>query len=192
MKKGVALLLVMTAFNSTIMAQQKVKEINRDLQINSPIEEVWQVVGHEYAEAYKWASSLKHSEALDSVSLNGSSCTERGCDIDGFGQITEKMLAYSDEEHLLSYEVTSGLPKFVIKTENTWKLSTTTEGKTNVEVRMKMQTKGFLGWLLGGIMERKTEKLLDGSLEELKYYVETGKIHPRTLKANAKAAKSHS
>ena len=63
MTKGVALLLVMTAFNSTIMAQQKVKEINRDLQINSPIEEVWQVVGHEYADAYKWASSLKHSEA---------------------------------------------------------------------------------------------------------------------------------
>ena len=184
MKKGVALLLVMTAFNSTIMAQQKVKEINRDLQINSPIEEVWQVVGHEYAEAYKWASSLKHSEALNNESLNGSSCTERSCDVAGFGQITERVLEYSDEEYLLSYEVTSGLPKFVIKTENTWKLSAAAGGNTNVEMRLKMQTKGFLGWLLGGIMERKTGKLLDGSLEELKYYVETGKIHPRTLKAS--------
>ena len=184
MKKIVALLLVMNAFNSNIMAQQKLKEINRDIVINASIEKVWQVVGHEYADAYKWSSSLKHSEALDTVSLNGSSCTERGCDIDGFGQITEKVLAYSNDEHLLSYEVADGLPKFVIKAENTWKLSTSVEGITTIELRMKLQTKGFMGWLMGGIMKRKTEKLIDRSLEELKYYIENGKVHPRTLKAN--------
>ena len=94
------------------------------------------------------------------------------------------MLAYSNDEHLLSYEVTDGLPKFVIKSENTWKLSTAAEGTTNVEIRMKMQTKGFIGWLLGGVVKRKTEKLLDESVEELKYYVENGKPHPRTLKAS--------
>ena len=189
MKKGVALLLITILlttilFSLTIMAQQKVKEINRDFQINSPIEEVWQVIGHEYADAYKWSASLKHSEALDSESLNGSACTQRGCDIDGFGQITEKMLAYSNDEHLLSYEVTDGLPKFVIKLENTWKLWAAAGGNTNVEIRMKMQTKGVMGWLMGGIMKRKTEKILDRSLEELKYYVENGEPHPRTLKAS--------
>ena len=172
------LLITIVLNSTTIMGQQKVKEINRDLQINAPIEEVWQVVGHEYADAYKWASSLKHSEALDSESLNGSTCTERGCDIAGFGQITEKMLAYSNDEYLLSYEVKSGLPKFVIKSENTWKLSTAAEGTTNVAIRMKMQTKGFIGWLLGGVVKRKTEKLIDRSLEELKYYVENGNAHP--------------
>ena len=186
MKKIIAIILITTALNSTIMAQQKVKEINRDFVINAPIEKVWQVVGHEFADAYKWASNLKHSESLDSASLNGSSCTKRGCDIDGFGQITEKMLAYSNDEHLLSYKVTGGLPKFVIKAENTWKLSTASGGNTNVEIRMKMQTKGFMGWLMGGIMKRKTEKLLDRSLGELKYYVEIGKAHPRTLKASLK------
>ena len=186
MKRVVTLLLITITFNSTIMAQQKEKHINRDLQINAPIEKVWQVIGHEYADAYKWASSLKHSEALDSASMNGSSCTERGCDIDGFGKITEKMLAYSNQEHLLTYEVTDGLPFFVIKMENTWKLYTTSEGKTNVEIRMRMQTKGFMGWLMGGIIKRKTEKLLDESLEELQFYVENGKPHPRTVKASLK------
>ncbi len=184
MKRVMALLLITTAFNSTIMAQQKVKEINRDFVINAPIEKVWQVVGHEFADAYKWASNLKHSEALDSASLNGSSCTKRGCDIDGFGKITEKLLEYSDDKYLLSYEVNSGLPKFVSLVKNTWKLTTTGNGNTNVAIRMKLQTRGFMGWLFGGIMKRKTEKLLDRSLEELKYYVENGEAHPRTLKAS--------
>jgi len=185
-------LLITTAFNSTIMAQQKTKEINIDIDINASIEDVWQVVGIEYADAYKWASGITHSKALNNISLNGSLCTERGCDVTGVGQITEKMLAYSDDEHLLSYEVTSGLPNFVSTAQNTWKLTTITGSKTHLEMRIKMQTKGFIGWLMGGIIKQKLQNRADRTLEELKYYVENGKAHPRTLKANAKAAKAHS
>jgi len=184
MRKMVAILLITTAFNSTIVAHKKTKEINRDMDINASIEEVWKVVGHEFADAYKWASNLKHSEALNTESLNGSSCTERGCDVSGFGKISERMLEYSDDEHLLSYEVKNGLPKIVSMAQNTWKLTTIAGGKTHVEMRLKMKTKGFLGWLMGGIMKMKVKKTVDDTLEELKYYVEYGKIHPRTLETS--------
>jgi len=54
----------------------------RDMDINASIEEVWQVVGHEYADSYKWLSNLKHSDALNS---------ERACDVSDFGKITKRM-----------------------------------------------------------------------------------------------------
>ena len=183
MKKLFLLILIFNIFNSTVMANQKEKQINKDIEINAPIEKVWQVLGHEFASAYKWSSAITHSEALDTETLNGSTCTERGCSIEGFGEIKEKLTAYSNEQHTLTYTVLEGLPGFVVKAENTWKCHTKSNGKTVFELRLKMQTKGFMGWLMGGMLKKKSEKTIDQSLEELKYYIENGQAHPRVLQA---------
>lgn len=173
---------IMFVFNPTANA----KEIIRHIDIDAPIEDVWKVIGSDFANAYKWASSLKHSAALDSISLNGSTCTKRGCDVAGLGKITEKLYEFSNDEHFLSYELIDGRPKFVRKIYNTWRLTTMDDGKTHVQSTIRLQTKGFIGWLLRWIMVRKTKTLVDETLEELKFYVETGKFHPRTIAASVK------
>jgi len=178
--------IVLFTFNTSIIAESKPKEIVKHIDINAPIEVVWKVVGTEFADAYVWSSGLKHSKALDTISLNGSTTTKRGCDVEGFGKITEELFEYSNDEHFFSYEVIDGLPGFISKSYNTWRLTSLEDGKTRVKMRLKVQTKGFLGWLLGWFVIKNAKNLIDESLEELKFYVETGKIHPRTIANSVK------
>ena len=58
--------------------------IEKEIQINKNIAEAWKVLGTEFANAHVWASSLSHSEGSGGK-FNGSECSERSCDIKGFG-----------------------------------------------------------------------------------------------------------
>ena len=97
------IIVLAAVVSSTSQAKAgKNRDISRDLIIDAPVDKVWAILGKDFANAYVWASGVKHSEALNSESMNGSSCTERGCDVPGFGKISEEMTGYSDEDHLLS------------------------------------------------------------------------------------------
>ncbi len=52
--------------------------IEKEIAINKSIETVWKVLGLEFADAYKWASAVNHSEGKGN-GINGASCSERGC-----------------------------------------------------------------------------------------------------------------
>lgn len=160
--------------------------ITQELIINAPIEKAWQILGHEFADANKWASSIKHSQANNNESVNGSSCSERGCDISGMGQIKEKVLEYSDANHILYYQVTEGTPSMVKYMTNYWKLTSTSDGKTKLEMKMEMKTGGLMGAMMKGMMKKKMEKMSQEVTEELKYYIEKGEPHSRKIKAMKK------
>lgn len=157
--------------------------IKQELIINAPTQKAWQVLGPEFADAYKWASSLKHSEARNHESMNGSTCTERGCNVSGMGNIKEKILQYSDTEHLLSYQVYEGMPKMVKYAVNTWKLTDLGNGTTKLEMQIEMKVGGFMGSMMKGMMRKKMTKMSKLVAEEFQYYVENGKPHPRKLKS---------
>lgn len=163
--------------------------IKQGISINAPISKAWQVLGPEFPDAYKWASSVQHSEAKDDQSLNGSSTTERGCNISGMGAIREKLLAYSDKEYLLSYEVAEGAPSMVKYLSNTWKLVDLGNGKTRLEMQMEMKTGGLMGAMMKGMMRKKMTKMSAQIVEEFKYYVEQGQPHPRKVAAAEKLQK---
>lgn len=157
--------------------------ITQEIIVNTNIDKAWQVLGPEFADAYKWATSVKHSKANNAESVNGSTCSERGCDVSGFGSIKEKILEYSETDHVLSYQVTEGMPGMVSYMTNYWKLSETPDGKTKLVMKMEMKTKGFLGSMMKGMMKKKMTKLSKEVIEEFKYYVEKGVPHPRKVKS---------
>ena len=177
---------LITTLNVSAKKDKPSTIITKEVSINTTIDKAWKVLGHEFADAYKWASSIKHSQANDNTSFNGSTCSERGCDVSGIGNIKEKILEYSDTEHVLSYEVYEGMPKMVTYMTNYWKLTSTGNGKVKLEMRMEMKTGGFMGWMMKGMMKSKMSKTADEIIEEFKYYVENGKIHPRVVKSNKK------
>lgn len=158
-------------------------QIKRVLIINAPLSKAWQVLGPEFADAYKWASSLKHSQASDQTSFNGSTCTERGCYIKGMGKTKEKLLIYSENEHTISYHVYEGMPKMVKYATNTWTLTDLGNGKTKVEINLVMKTGGMMGSMMKGMMRKKMSKLATEVIEEFTYYVENGTPHARKLKS---------
>ncbi|NOU47286.1 MAG: SRPBCC family protein [Bacteroidales bacterium] len=157
--------------------------IKQELIIKAPIQKAWQVLGPEFADAYKWASSIKHSEARNHETINGSTCTERGCNVSGIGNIKEKILQYSETEHILSYQVYEGMPKMVKYAANTWKLSDLGNGTTKLEMQIEMKVAGFMGNMMKGMMRKKMTKLSKQITEEFQYYIENGKPHPRKLKS---------
>lgn len=160
--------------------------IKQEIIINAPIAKTWQVLGPEFADAYKWASSIKHSQANNTESINGSTCTERGCSVSGMGNIKEKLLQYSDMEHLLSYQVYEGMPRMVKYAANTWKLTDMGNGTTKLEMQVELKTGGMMGIMMKGMMRKKMTRMAEELAEEFKYYIENGTPHPRKVKASTK------
>lgn len=185
------LAIAATLLMSTVLSAKgkKAAVISNEFMINAPIEQAWAVLGPGFEDAYKWAASVNHSEAKDHQSFNGSSCTERGCNVAGIGNILEKLLQYSATDHIISYQIYEGMPKMVKYASNTWKLTDAGGGKTKLEMTVEIKTGGLMGTLMHGMMVKKMKTLSKFTGEEFKYYVETNSPHERKLKAMKKAGK---
>ncbi|MBL4592604.1 MAG: SRPBCC family protein [Flavobacteriales bacterium] len=186
MKLSAVALTLALGFNAQA-TEKKPIIINQEVTIDAPIEKVWEVLGPQFGNVQIWSSSVKHSEALNEESINGSKCTERSCSVAGMGEIKEVLLSYSSEKHSLSYEAKEGFPKMVRYASNNWQLFDLGNGKTKLKMTVKIKTGGFMGWLMGGMMKKKIKKMTSEAIEEFKYYVENGSPHPRTIASNAKS-----
>ncbi len=162
--------------------------IRREVIINSSIEKAWQILGVEFEDAYKWSSVIKHSEAQNNESLNGSSCTQRGCNVAGMGEIKEKLISFSPDNHKLSYQVFEGLPGMVKYAENNWELESLEPNKTKLTITLNAETQGFMGTIMKPMMKMNFAKMMNGLTKDFKYYVEKGKPTARKIKAMKKAS----
>lgn len=164
--------------------------IEKKIIVNRNITDTWQVLGHEFANAHKWASPLKHSEAKDDINFNGSICSERGCDIAGMGKTREKLIEYSNEGHKLSYSVPEGLPSMVKYATNTWQLTAIGHEKTKLIMVMNITFTGFMGMMMQPMMKMMMGKMGTTLLRDFKYYVETGRPSEAKLRAIKKSRRS--
>ena len=180
------IMILLTTLSSFAKKDKPPVIITKQIILNTTIEKAWKILGPEFADAHKWASSIKHSQANDTKSFNGSTCSERGCDVSGIGNIKEKITEYSDTEHVLSYDVYEGMPSMVRHMNNYWKLTDLGNGSVKLEMKMTMKIGGMMGAMMKGMMKKKMSKTADQIMEEFKYYTENGAPHPRVVKANKK------
>jgi hypothetical protein len=158
--------------------------LEREIVINTNIEAAWQVLGPQFPYAFKWASAVNHSEGKGD-SLNGSTCSERGCET-VLGKLKEKLLTYSAENYLLSYELAEGMPSMVNYATNTWRLISLDSNKTVLRISINFRFRGLAGILMQPMLKIQLSRLGKHLLEEFKYYVESGKPHSRKIKAMKK------
>lgn len=159
-------------------------EIKKNILINSSIAHAWQILGHDFAHPYKWASSVNHSEGKGEPT-GSISCDERACKT-VMGNIREKLTHYSDEEHTLAYDITEGLPVFVKTGKNTWHLEEIDDHTTELHIHMEFSFKSWAGWM-SSLMGSKMKQMVQELAEDFTHYAEKGKPHPRKVKAQAKA-----
>ncbi|MBV6644060.1 MAG: SRPBCC family protein [Cyclobacteriaceae bacterium] len=160
--------------------------IKKEIIVNKPAKEVWEVLGDQFPDAYKWARGLDHSQGHGDP-FDGTPCNNRTCEVPGFGKIQEAIRKFDSNKHILAYEVTHGFPGFIASAVNTWKL--TPQGfNTKVEMNMEMQTKGIKGAIMGPMMKMNLSKTVAGVLSDLKTYVETGEPSEQKAKEIAKAS----
>ncbi len=109
--------------------------IEKEIIVNKNIDNAWQVLGTEFANAHVWASPLSHSTGSGSK-FNGSECNERSCDIKGMGKTKERLLQFSNDNHSLSYVVEQGMPSMVTYATNSWSLISLYQDKTKLVMKM--------------------------------------------------------
>lgn len=162
--------------------------IERELIINNSIENAWKVLGIQFADAYKWASVIKHSEGKGKE-FNGSSCSARGCDIAGMGKVNEKIITFSEANHTLSYQVVDGMPSMVKYALNTWSLTSVDANKTRLKMTMGLTVGGLMGAIMKPMMKMQMGSMATKTADDFKHFVETGKASEAKLKAIKKFKK---
>ncbi len=148
-------------------------EVKKDIIVDKSIEAVWEVLGNQYSEAYKWARELYHSEEFGEPKIQGARCNNRTCDT-SFGRIQEEIRKFDSKNFVLEYEVVKGFPDFIKQGINRWDLQKLNEHQTKVSMHFKGETQGILGFFMGPMMNMKLNKNLGEVLGDFKHYVENG------------------
>lgn len=156
--------------------------IEKQIVINSSIENAWKVLGTNFANAHVWASPLSHSNG-SGAAFNGSECNERSCDIKGMGKTREKLITFSNSNHSLSYKVLQGMPSMVKCATNSWALTLLSNNKTQLTMKMEITLAGFVGIIMQPMMKMMMSKMGNTLLDDYKYYVENGKPSPTKIKS---------
>ena len=111
-------------------------EVRKEITVNQAIDQVWDILGNQYASAYKWARGLYHSEGFGKPKLAGASCNNRTCDT-SFGVIQEEIRTFDTQKYILEYEVIKGFPRFIKQGVNKWNLTKVDAGRTKVMMHFK-------------------------------------------------------
>lgn len=175
MKRLLWLTIALFTLNTSIMAQ-KGFDLEREITINVSAEELWTMVGPGFVEVYKWSSNVDHAEGSGAPEFEGAVCSERSCDVNvkGFSSIHEQLTKYNAQQMNLAYEVKSGMPSFVTKASNDWTVVAIDDTHSKLLMKAEFRSKGLMGSLMNGMMEKKMRKTLDTVLNDAKIYAETG------------------
>lgn len=192
MKKILSLSFLLLTLNSFIMAQNGF-QVQKEITINVPAAELWEMVGPGFVEVYKWASNVDHATGQGTSPFEGAVCDERFCDVNvkGFSKISEKLTAYDEQIMNLAYQVKNGLPGFISKGENDWTVVSLGNNQSKLVMKANFEVQGFMGFLMKGIMKGKMNKTLETVLNDAKVYLETGKISQAKAKRIKQIAKKN-
>lgn len=163
-------------------------EIIKKADINKNIDEVWQVLGHDFAHPHKWASSVHHSEGYGEP-VASISCNQRSCDT-AIGSIKERLKHFSESDYSLSIDIVEGLPIPMKTGGSAWKLSKLSDEMTLLTFKVEFHFKAW-AFMLKPLMKRKLGKMARELTEDFVFYVENGIPHPRkaTLEKNNSPSK---
>lgn len=157
--------------------------VSKQIEIDTSINKVWQILGKDFANPHKWASPVKHSEGKGKQ-IASLACDERACQTT-MGKVREKITHYSDEEHSLSWDIVEGMPPFVENARNTWSLRKLSDSKTILQIKMDVKLRSWAIFMFP-MAKMMFNKLAVQLSEDFAYYAENGKPHPRKIKAMEK------
>ncbi len=163
---------------TVVMTQRRTVEASSD--------RAWEVLGEQWADIDKWASVIEHSEASGGSggSLKGAI---RSCRITGAPAARERMLAYDENARTFSYQALQGMPPFVTRAVNTWKVETLGKNRAVISSRLELSIAAGTPAAAAGMFKGQFDSLFDLTTDELVHFVETGRPHPRKV-ASQRAA----
>ena len=173
--------------------KRKEVKMSKSVEVHVSAKDLWQIVGPGFAEAGKWSTAVDHSAGHGEGKFEGASCDTRSCDLSakGFSSVKERITEYDDSNHTLAFDVLEGMPGFVTYTNNRTMITDLGKDRSLAELQITIHMKPFMGWLLGGMLKKNLNDLIDSALDDLKVFAETGKPsgrkQARMKKLSAKA-----
>ncbi len=162
-------------------------KVRQSIQINAPASVVWHLVAHEFDEVGKWSNDVTYSKKTthhaipEGAEVGGRVCTSK------YGDITEAFIHYDEAGMTFTYDAEGGaVPFFIRRTTNTWKVEAKGEQACIVSFQPEVDFIPVIGIIVHFPMQIFMRNVLQKTLEELKYYVETGEVYTRKEQAMAK------
>ncbi|MEM8970591.1 MAG: SRPBCC family protein [Pseudomonadota bacterium] len=160
--------------------------IKKEVKVQAPIDQVWQLLGPNYAKAGDWASSVYASRGREGApTIADAPVTGRVCET-SVGPFTETLENYDPGSYQLSYSATGEkMPGFLRRLTNSWRLIPAGSGNTIVKMELQADIAFPFNVLMGWMMRMQFGNLLQNSIEEFKHFAETGQPHPRKRKVDS-------
>jgi hypothetical protein len=161
-------------------------QLKRQMTINAAAQKVWHVLAHEFSNVGQFASSIPESKpvtdipAPDGAEVGGRVCATA---VPGFAAVREIFTYYDEQSMRFGYEPTEGRPWFIKRAENHWAVRVLGPQTALVESRADLEVNLFLGMFLGPLAKLFMGRVSAQFFEELKYFVEHDRPHPRKLRA---------
>ena len=171
--------------------KRKEVKMSKPVTINVSVDALWEIIGPGFAEAGKWSTAVDHSAGHGEGKFDGATCDSRSCDLSakGFKSVNEKITEYDAGNKTMAFDVVEGMPGFVTHMNNRTVVTDLGNGKSKAELQITMHMKPFMGMLMGGMLKKNLNKLLDSALNDLKVYAETGAPSDRKKARITKLAK---
>ncbi|MDJ0753866.1 MAG: SRPBCC family protein [Ardenticatenaceae bacterium] len=154
-------------------------EVKRELTVNASAQTLWKILGEDYDRVGEWTSEVPTSKPNPDLPEGQG----RVCSTEGFGDAKETITEFSPRDRVLAYTAEiEKMPFFVKEMGNRWEVVPRGDKRALVKMHLKGRLLPVFAQLMGPVMKKQMAKSADTLLEELKYYAETGDIHPRKKK----------
>ncbi|MEM9006967.1 MAG: SRPBCC family protein [Cyanobacteria bacterium P01_F01_bin.86] len=157
------------------------------IDVNVPANKAWKLMAHEFDKIHEWSAGISHSSGSRNACATGAA---RVCDT-ALGQFDEKIIRFDEAEKHFAYHATNKDMPFFVKgmvIDNRVNPISATSCRAGwvVDVDIIPPFNIFPGVLL----KMRLTQGLQASLEEMKYFLERGRKHPRKIQALEKAQKA--
>ena len=166
-------------------------EINKNTIVNVSADRLWSILADDFDKVGGWSSGVDSSAPnTDAAVPEGASVGGRVCQVPGFGAVNEAFTSFYPAERSFSFEATaSGIPSFVHNLTNHTLVKSLGPEQSKVQIRFTADTEGVQGRLAKPVVTRQFSRGIDGFLEDLKIFAESGKISSKKSKALDKATR---
>ncbi|MEM6455359.1 MAG: SRPBCC family protein [Acidobacteriota bacterium] len=150
--------------------------------VDASSERAWEVLADQFGDVSAWSSVISHSTLTGrrGTSLKGA---VRSCEVPGTPGFKEFVVAYDKNAMMLAYQVQEGLPPFVQRALNTWRIQPLSANRAVVSMRLELAIAPGTPGMASGMAKGQFTQLTDITADELVHFVETGRPHPRKIAA---------
>ncbi|SEK70324.1 Polyketide cyclase / dehydrase and lipid transport [Aquimarina amphilecti] len=161
-------------------------KFQKTIQVAAPASKVWEVLWDDYGEVCQWASTVNTSETRK---VPGSPDGGRTC-VSTWGEISE-IVEEVDEKNMMYRYYADGLPSMMKSAVNTWKVTSKSINTSEVSIDLEIEFATIPRIIMGWMIIPKMKKDIIQTLEDLRYFIETGKQTDAKIKSDQKYFKKN-